>query len=37
MHRPLDGKMIEDIEGKALTEAPVGEEAMEIPARLGAF
>ncbi len=37
MHCPLVGKMSEDIEGKALTETPVGEEAIEISVRLGAF
>ncbi len=37
MHRPLDGKTIEDIEGKALSEMPGGEEAIEILVRLVAF
>ncbi len=37
MHRPLDGKTIEDIEGKALSEMPGGEEAIEIWVCHGAF
>ncbi len=37
MHRPLDGKTIEDIESEALSATPAGEEAMEILVRLVAF
>ncbi len=37
MHRPLDGKTIEDIESEALSAMPGGEKAIEIWVCHGAF